>query len=206
MTSNERLWYIDANPKPAAADLLTTPALTQAPFQTAAEAWLESRRPYISSRTFKDYKLYIKSLSAHFGEMRLHEISSDQIRAYQRMRMSAAIWASINKETSVLQQMLKRIGRWSELAHDFQSIPEPKNSDDVGRCISDEEEARFFRVGLSNPAWSVAAWASMISVNTTAGPGEILHLHLSNVDVVNRMTIRVTPEGAKNRNGHACCL
>jgi integrase len=37
-------------------------------------------------------------------------------------------------------------------------------------------------------------------VNTTAGPGEILHLRLRDVDLTEKNTIRISPEGAKNRN------
>jgi hypothetical protein len=56
------------------------------PFPEAAETWLETRRAYISAKTFHEYTLNIKTLSAFFGEMRLQEISADQIRAYQNMR------------------------------------------------------------------------------------------------------------------------
>jgi len=176
-----------------------TQVLTESPFKDAAVAWLESRKPYLAASTFRDYSIYIKTLAAFFGEMRLPEISPDQIRAYQKARMAKAQWSSINKETSVLQQMLKRIGAWAELASDFQPLPPPKNYDEIGRCISDDEEARFFRAALANPNWSVAAWCSLLSVNTTAGPGEMLHLHLENLDLTGKLTMRVTPEGAKNR-------
>ena len=176
-----------------------TQVLTQAAFNEAAVAWLESRKPYLAASTLRDYSIYIKTLAGFFGEMRLPEISADQIRAYQKARMAKAQWSSINKETSVLQQMLKRIGVWADVSGDFQPLPPPKNYDEIGKCISDEEEARFFRVALANPNWSVAAWCSLLSVNTTAGPGEMLHLHLGNLDLTGKLTMRITPEGAKNR-------
>lgn len=179
---------------------LPTADLRVLPFALAAEAWLETRRAYISRSTVRDYTIYIRTLNKYFSDFHLNEISSDQIRAYQRDRSATVIFSSVNKETSVLQQMLKRIGRWPELANDFQPLPPPKNADEIGRCVSDEEEAKFFRVGLDNPAWSVAAWASLMSVNTTAGPGEMLHLRLRDLDTTDRLTLRVAPEGAKNRN------
>lgn len=181
-------------------ELLPTIALTQLPFRSAAVAWLETRRGYISDNTYENYTVYIGTLSRYFGDFHLQEISSDQIRAYQRDRMGSVIYSSVNKETSVLQQMLKRIGRWGEIANDFQPLPPPKNADEIGRCITDEEEAKFFRIALANPAWCVAAWASLLSVNTTAGPGEMLHLRLRDLDVTEKMTLRIAPEGAKNRN------
>ena len=167
-------------------------------FAEEAAAWLETRRPFLAPATFKNYGVYIKTLSSVFGEMSLAEISADQIRAYQLARMSGAIWSSINKETSVLQQMLKRIGRWPGIAPDFQPLPQPRNGDEIGRCISDDEESKFFRYAFGNPSWSVAAMASLISVNTTAGPGEILHLRLRDLDLHDKVTMRVAPESAKN--------
>jgi integrase-like protein len=48
--------------------------LTELPFANAATVWLESRRPYISEATQRDYTIYIRTLNAFFGEMRLGEI------------------------------------------------------------------------------------------------------------------------------------
>lgn len=185
---------------------MRTVSLTTVAFQSAALAWLETRKPYLAEETHRNYSVYIKTLSAFFAEIRLPEISADQIRAYQRARLASVEADSINKETSVLQQMLKRIGAWTEIAPDFQPLPKAKNKDEIGRCISDDEESRFFRAGLENPNWCVAAWASLISVNTTAGPGEILHLHLEDVDVEHKKTIRIAPEAAKNRGGRVRIL
>lgn len=170
------------------------------PFPQAAKVWLESRTNFISSSTHRDYTIHIRTLGKFFSESSLRQISGDQIRAYQLARLTDVTWSSINKETSVLQQMLKRIGRWPEIEHDFQPLPPPKNNDEVGRCITDQEESRFFGAALSRRDWSIAAWASLLSVNTTAGPGEILHLRLRDVDLTDKNTIRISPEGAKNRN------
>jgi hypothetical protein len=81
-------------------------------FSQAASTWLESRRAYISAKTLHEYEINIRTLSPVFGEMRLEEITADQIRDYQRMRQAKCGPFAINHECSVLQQMLKRIGRW----------------------------------------------------------------------------------------------
>jgi integrase len=179
---------------------MTTAGLASLPFPEAAKAWLESRRSYLSESTQENYTVYIGTLSKYFADFHLQEISADQIRAYQHARLGSVIWSSVNKETSILQQMLKRIGRWPEIAHDFQPLPPPKKDDETGRCITDDEESRFFTAAFSNSAWCVAAWASLLSVNTTAGPGEILHLRLRDLDLTEKLTLRIAPEGAKNRN------
>ena len=54
---------------------MRTLALTQTSCVDAAAAWLESRTPYISTRTFHDYQAYIKILTSYFGEMELTEMA-----------------------------------------------------------------------------------------------------------------------------------
>ena len=134
-------------------------------------------RPFLGARTQEDYRNYIKTLSGVFGEMQLSEITPDQIRAHQKMRLSRGAGASIiNHECSVLQQMLKRIGRWAEIAHDYQQLSLPKES--PHRALTEAEEDRLYRMGPQFPQWDVAYCAFVISINTTAGPGEIRHLRL----------------------------
>ena len=82
---SEQPWYIAAE-------------LAQLPFPLAAKAWLETRRAYISPKTFHEYEINIKMLSTFFGEMRLPEIDGDQVRAYQRMRQAQCGPFGINHE------------------------------------------------------------------------------------------------------------
>lgn len=178
-----------------ALETLRTAALTTLPFLDAGTAWLETRRPYLSPKTIHEYELNLKTLSTSFGEMRLTEISPDQIRAYQRMRMATCGPSGINHETSVLQQMLKRIGRWPELAADFQPLPLPKH--EIGRALREEERKRLLEAGRDNPNWMAAYVAVMLSINTTAGPKELCTLRLKDVDLAKR-TMMVQPQGSKN--------
>lgn len=174
---------------------MKTAVLTQLGFKDAALAWLETRKPYISERTHKDYTDYIGTLSVFFAEIRLPEISADQIRAYQRMRMARAGASIINHECSVIQQMLKRIGRWNEVVDDYQPLSLPKES--PHRALTQAEEDRLYRVGPSDPSWEVAFCAFVISINSTVGPGELRHIRLCDLDLEER-TFRIQPEGAKN--------
>lgn len=168
-------------------------ALTQVPFAVAALAWLETRKPYLTSKTLHEYELNIKTLGKFFGEMRLQEITGDQIRAYQRMRMAQCGPFAINHECSVLQQMLKRIGRWAEI--DYQPLKLPKAR--VGRALTDEQYERLFAAAQSNPNWEAAYLFARISVNTTAGPKEVATLHLKDIDLA-APNMTVQAEGAKN--------
>jgi integrase len=162
------------------------------PFSDACEAWLESRRPYISEKTRYEYELNIKTLSSFFGELRLQEIDGDLVRAYQRMRQQKCGAFSINHECGVLCQIRKRIGM--PLA-DYQPLPLPKA--ERGRALSHEERERLFRIAKENPHWEAAYLFAVISVNTSAGPKETYTLRLKDVDL-ERGTIRIQPHGAKN--------
>jgi integrase len=172
--------------------------LTESMFEEAAMAWLESRKPYISERTYDDYRKHIITLSMFFSQMRLQEITADQVRAYQRARMSRAGGGLINHECGVLQQMLKRIGRWPEIGPHYQPLPTPKES--PHRALTPDEEARLYRIGASNPKWDVAYCAFIISINTTAGPGEIRHVRRKDVEMyhVEGPLFHIQPKGAKN--------
>ena len=174
---------------------MPTVSLTQVCFREAALLWLDSRRVYISAKTSHEYELNIKTLSRSFGEMRLSEISPDMIRAYQKMRLAQCGPFAINHECSVLQQMLKRIGRWPEIAPDYQPLPLPKEK--RGRALRDEEREILIRVAESNPNWQAAFLFALISVNTSAGPKETATLRLKDIDIENRI-LTVQPGGAKN--------
>jgi integrase len=162
------------------------------PFTEAAVAWLETRRPYISAKTAHEYELNIKTLSAYFGEMRLPEITADQVRAYQKMRLTQCGPFSINHECCVLTQMRKRIGMPFE---DYQPLPLPKEK--CGRALRDAEKKKLFKAAASDPNWLACCCFARISANTTAGPKEVMTLRLKDIDLALRV-IRIQPEGAKN--------
>jgi integrase len=164
-------------------------------FKEAADAWLDTRKLYLAERTFGDYQQHIKTLSSFFGEMKLSEIDSEQIRAYQKMRAARVGANRINQECGVIQQLLKRIGRWQDVGFDYQPLPVPTKS--PGRALSDQEYDRLFRIAQSRPQWEMAYLFAAISVNTTAGPKEVWTLRMQDVNF-NENVICIQPEGAKN--------
>jgi Phage integrase, N-terminal SAM-like domain len=130
---SENPWYI------------ATAELAEMLFPEAGEIWLASRTPYISSKTFHEYELNLRTLGKAFGETKLREITADQIRAYQAMRTSQKCGPSgVNHECSVLQQMLKRIGKWHEIEPQYQALRMLDNG--PGRVLSPEERTRLFKV------------------------------------------------------------
>ena len=166
------------------------------PFEQAANLWLETRRPFLAPRTLRDYAEYIAALSPFFLESRLGEIGPEHLRAFQKMRLVRIGAARINQECGILQQMLKRIGRWQDIADDYQPLPVKKEL--RGRALSDKEYERLFRYARSNPAWEMAYLYAVISVNTTMRPNEVMTLRRQDIDIPAR-TIRVKRENAKNQ-------
>lgn len=97
----------------------------------------------------------------------------------------------------MLQQLLKRIGRWDNIAPNYKQLPLSKKK--RGRALSPEEKERLFGTAATNPNWEAAFLFALISVNTTAGPKETATLRLKDVDLERRV-LTVQPEGAKNEH------
>jgi integrase len=175
---------------------VNTTDLGSLPLPEAARAWLESRKDFLGKSTYRDYVIYVRTLGNFFGNTtQLATLTGDDILRYQHCRLEKVDGSSINKEASILQQLLKRTGRWSEIGHDYQPLPTSKES--RGRALTDAERQRLFAVAASSPSRQATYLFAVISVNTTAGPSELLTLRLQDIDTVNR-TIRIQPEGAKN--------
>lgn len=180
--------------------LMSVAALTQLPFRDACEYWLESRRNYISVKSFHEYSLNLKPLSKFFGELRLDEITPDLVREYQRTRRTTCGPTGrppgpcqINHETGLLCQILKRVGM---PLRDYDPLPLPR--DKPGRVISEEERARLLRIASENKNWEAAYLFAVISVNSSAGPKEVASLRLKDIDW-QREQFNVPGQGAKNR-------
>jgi integrase len=135
-----------------------------------------------------------------FGDVHLEKLANpDMIRLYQMERNKTAGASIINHECSVIQQMLKRIGKWAKVSPFYQPIPLPSES--PGRAMTPEEERRLFEAGALNPNWALAYWAAMLSAHTATGPGEICGLRLADVYTGDPETARIhVHEHVKNVN------
>jgi len=174
--------------------------LGKLPVSEAGRIWLESRRPFLAPRTHKDYGLLVKTIAKFFGDMPLEELANpDLIRLFQLERSKTVGPHIINHETCVIQQLLKRIRRWAEVAPFFNPLPLPRES--PGRAMTPEEERQLFRIGPLNPRWEVAYWMAILSANTAAGPGELCGLRIGDVFVGDSSTARIyIHENVKNKN------
>jgi integrase len=160
-------------------------------FCDAAPYWLREHQPEISEKTHFDYQYYLQSLTGFFGELPLSEIHIGHLRQYQEWRQQpyldkfgrtrSAGPSAINHELNTLAQILKRAKLWAKLADSYKPLKVPKSR--VGLALSAEEEERLFYVASAGGRWEVAYLAEMLSANTSAGPGEIRHLRICDIDL-----------------------
>jgi integrase/DNA-binding protein Fis len=176
-------------------DALFTPAER---FEDAASMWLQFHGVYVERGTVKFYRDKIRALKKVFSDKELSQITDRAIADYQRLRITGSAPftrkggpETVNRECNALSQILKAAG----LEPKYRKFPVKPSS--LGRALLPEEEKRLFETAALFKRWQVAYWASIISANTTAGPGEIRNLRLSDVDVLSReINIR---QGTKNK-------
>jgi len=92
----------------------------------------------IGTRTIKEYGRYPEIVVKFFGNVPLEQLANpDLLRAYQVERSKRCCATTVNHELSMVQQMLKRIHRWSDVESHYEALPLPKES--PGRALSPEE-------------------------------------------------------------------
>lgn len=181
-------------------------------FNEAAQIWLRGIKLQVAPRTYHDYVSYVRTLSNFFGEMKLQDIEIEHLEEYQQARSSMVFRGklvgpvSINHEIGlVLRQLLKRIGRWdSELGPRYKPVRMPKEYESPGKALKPNEEEKIgqiFHDAVERfPNHAVAALASLLSLATTLGPGEIRSLQLKDVQLeLNPPRIQVPLRGAKRK-------
>jgi integrase len=181
-------------------------------FSQAGPYWLNEHRPQIAAKTILDYEYYLRALTQFLGELPLNEIHIGHVEQYQEWRQQPYVDANsrtrsagpsaINHEVNTLAQILERAGLWIDIKRWYHPLKVPKAR--IGKALTPEEEERLFYVAAADPRWEVAYLAELLSANTSAGPGEIRHLRICDVDLqrtdgegTKRPSISVV-EGIKN--------
>jgi integrase len=184
-------------------------------FRDAAEAWLNSRRVaptdghaakvrYISPRTVHDYKEKIKTVNLFFGDHKLKEIHIGHIRTYQADRSAGALpfkhaagADKINHEINVVQQILRRVGRWDKkIAPFYEPLQLPGFQ--PPRTMTYQQEEIFFAVARSKPEWHEVYCYALFRNNTGLSGAEARSLRLADVDLAGKF-VYVRREHAKNK-------
>lgn len=171
-------------------------------FATAAPIWLAEHGAVIGHKTFSDYEYYIRTLTRFFGELRLDEIHAGNFQAYAEERAETAGPSCINHELNTVKQVLQRVGLWTEIEKLYRPLKLERCN--VGQAMEPEAERHLFVVASTEPRWKVAYFCSILTATTTAGPSEITHLHVNDIDLAESAgapmgTMRIR-DGLKN--GH----
>ncbi len=180
------------------------------PFDVAADRFTEERRVMVSARTLQLDRERLKPLKAFFGSTLLLRIKAGEIAAYQRTRLVGSITLrrsgtargvsnrTVNMETTVLRQMLRRAKVWSVVADDVRHLPERRTA--VGRVLTADQKQLLFQIAGSRPAWDVACCAAVLAVSTTCRGVELKNLKWGDVDWLDRtVNIRRSKTDAGNR-------
>lgn len=170
-------------------------------FVEAAAVWFNSHTLHVGPGTVRHYRACIHALSQFFSELRLDQIHVGHLEQYQRMRSSGkglpkAGASCVNHELNTLSQIITRANLWAPMAANYKPLRLPKPA--VGCALAEADEQRLFRVASSNPRWKVAYCCALITANTTAGPNEIRHLRMGDVDAAGEPPAIRISEGVKN--------
>jgi integrase len=174
-------------------------------FKDAAAVWLRETRDSVAPRTHRDHQDFTRRLNRFFGEMRVKHIHAGNIREYQIARQGKCEHAidnlgksgpdAINHEiAAVLAKILDEAGTWKQIKPMYKRLKVAKSK--AGSTLSADKEERLFVCGASHPRWKVAYWCSLLSVNTTAGPGEIRRIRVKDINM--RERVLSIEEGLKN--------
>ena len=166
-------------------------------FGTAADLFLEERKPQVSERTSRLERERLKPLRAFFGTKPLKQLKADDIAAYQRKRRETVSGRTLNMEIGVLRQILKRGGVWNRVAEDVQMDRENQNQ--IAQVLTAEEKKLLFTTAASNPEWTVVYCAAVLAVSTTCRSVELKHLRWRDVNLLDQ---EITIARSKTAAGH----
>jgi integrase len=179
-------------------------SLLKLDFATAVEKWLSTRKPYLKERSFYMAEQHIHQLNRFFAATKASQIHIGHLRQYQRARAcnENKTWARtagpsiINHELSVMQQFLKRCGRWKDFAEHYEPLPLPPSK--KPKVMTADEEYRLFQIAKTSPDFELAYLVASISVNTTACGSELRHLRLEHISLEGNPKFTINPEHTKN--------
>jgi len=174
------------------------PDLANLHFEKAAELWLAERHKLVAPNTYRIDKERLKRLKEKFSGKKVIQITSQDLRAYQLLRIEKVGSRTVNLELKVLRQLLQTARCWSRLADDHKPLKE--NHRGPGRALTSEEETNLFRIAMNDPNASAAYFAAIVAANTSMRGCELKALRLKDVDLMNR-TVTIRRTGTKTNAG-----
>ncbi len=153
------------------------------PFGKAAADWYESVKPHLAERTKAIYGDALRlHLNPALGSLLLCDMDAARIASYQaRRKAEKASARTLNKELQVLRMILKRHKLWGNLQGD---VKFERESDEVGKALTAEEESALLAACDSNPLLRAVV---TLALNTTMRDHEIKRLGWRQVDLFERL-------------------
>ena len=166
-------------------------------FDQAGDEWLHSIKPHLSHRTNDIYEVALRChLTPALGSLLVCDIDASQIASYQgRRKAEDASARTLNKELQVLRQILKRYKLWANLQGD---VKFERESDHIGKALTEEEETRLLAACESN---FLLCTVVSLALNTALRKNEIRTLRWQQIDLLERtLTVgRTKTEGGSGR-------
>lgn len=137
-------------------------------------------------------------LRPFFAGKRLHQITADDVRAYQAKRLGQGRNPNtVNHEVKALTRVLRRARLLSRIRDDIKLLPvkrEPR------QMLAQAEKQRLFETAASKPEWQTAYCAALLTANTSMRPVEIKRLKWQDLDPSQRViTVRRSKTEAGSR-------
>lgn len=179
-------------------------SLLQLNFSTAIAKWLSTRKPYLKDASFLMLANHVNQLNRFFADMRPSDIQPWHLRRYQKERTAneGSRWhrpagpSITNHEMSVMQQFLKRCGRWGDFKDYYEPLPLPPSK--KPKVMTAEEEYMLFQIAKTSAEFELAYLVSGISVNTTACGSELRWLRHEHIFLEGNPKFTVNPDHTKN--------
>jgi len=152
-------------------------------FSDFASEWMESSRARWSNSNIDIQTYNLKHLNAHFGSVRLTNISAQDIGVYQAKRKDElAANRTINMEVATMRMILKSAKLWRAIEDDVHMLTEDK---EIGKALTPDEESRLLDACGKSPQPSLLT-AVVVFSNTGLRNSELRLAQWSQVDFLKK--------------------
>lgn len=149
----------------------------------AADEWLDVKKTTLAPRSVEIAQGAFAHLLPELGRKLICDMDARDVSRYQQKRLDeGASNRTVNLEVGTLRAILKRSGNWARLQPEVKMLPE---RDDVGRSITQEEEAALLRACSQSRSRSLVPFVTL-ALETGARYGTIRTLQWGNVDFEGR--------------------
>jgi len=156
-------------------------------FDELMDRFLAEHAPTVSQSMQKSYRNIRDHLNPFFAGLTLDKLDSDLISQYVVHRRSEGCRpATRNRELAMLSKMfnLARLWKWTR-ENPCSLVKKEKEDNEIGQCLTDEQEDLLLDKCRPYCNGDLPDMV-LVALNTGIREGEVLKLHWSKIDLVNR--------------------